>query len=200
MRACRRGLLAASLGFALTGCVQPAPPATAPGAAIAQPGSDDGASVVPARENLSPRYIALVGPKAQHGPPFLDVPGTNFYCLRSLIDRQTGETAHQLYVSDSYSGSERGWNSARDGAGDALDLVPVSRHEITCEGGCSYLEEFAANLPESELRASAKGLWVTFTARSGAEKRIFISGDRIAMQLAAVDARRNPVQPAAARQ
>ncbi len=32
------------------------------------------------------------------------LPGTNFYCLRSFVDRKTGETADQLYVSDSYDG------------------------------------------------------------------------------------------------
>ena len=32
------------------------------------------------------------------------------------IDRRNGETVTQLYVSDSYAGSQRDWNAARDSA------------------------------------------------------------------------------------
>ena len=144
-----------------------------------------------------PRFIGVIGTRAQHDPPFLGVQGTNFYCLRSFIDRQTGETRDQLYVSDSYAGAERHWDAARDGAGHPLRFIAIGQHEITCEGGCSYLEEFAADIPESELRANPQGLKVSFTARSGAEMTILVSGDQIAKQLAAVDAGRGPIQPAA---
>jgi hypothetical protein len=181
-----QSLFAASLGAALTACTQPAP------------GPPGGRPAVLAREDLSPGYIAFIGPKARHAPPFLDTPGTNFYCLRSFLDRRTGETTHQLYVSDSYLGAEREWNAARDAAGTPLPFVPVSRDEITCENGCSYVEEFAATLPESQLRANPDGLTVTFAARSGDEKTFRVSGERIAAQLAAVDAKRNPAQPVAA--
>jgi hypothetical protein len=187
MTLCRRSLLAAFLGAALTACapLAPGPPAS-------------GRPVVLAREDLAPGFIGFIGPKAQHAPRFLDIPGTNFYCLRSFLDRRTGETEHQLYVSDSYFGPERDWNAARDSTGKPLPFVPVSRDEITCDNGCSYVEEFAVTLPESELRASSGDLSVTFVARSGDEKTIVISGERIAAQLAAVDARRGPAQPVAA--
>jgi hypothetical protein len=187
MRSCRRGLLAAALTTALTAC---SPMASGP--------PDAGRSVVLAREDVSPAFIGFIGPKAQHAPPFLDTAGTNFYCLRSFLDRRTGETTHQLYVSDSYFGIERNWNAARDSTGTELPFVAVSRDEIACDTGCSYVEEFAATLPESALRASDRGLAVTFVARSGDEKIIFLSGERIAAQLAAVDARRNPAQPVTA--
>ncbi|HYZ41057.1 MAG TPA: hypothetical protein VE687_10595 [Stellaceae bacterium] len=141
----------------------------------------------------------MIGTRMQHAPPFLGVPETNFYCLRSFVDRQTGETLHQLYVSDSYSGAERHWNAAHDGAGHPLRFLDISAQEITCTGGCSYAEEFAADIPENELRANPQGLKVTFTARSGAEKTIQVSGSQIAAQLAAVDARRNPAPPVANR-
>ena len=185
MTARRGSLLAASLGVALTCCAQLAP--------LGRP-----TAAVEAREDLSPRFIGLIGPKAQHTPPFLDIPGTNFYCLRTFLDRRTGEVEHQLYVSDSYFGAERDWNAARDGTGGSLPFVHISRNEITCEGGCAYVEEFAATLPESELRASPDGLAVTFLARSGEEKIILVSGELIAAQLAASDGRRTPVQPASA--
>ena len=157
-----------------------------------------GRPAVLAREDLSPGFVTFIGPKAQHAPPFLDTPGTNFYCLRSFLDRRTGETTHQIYVSDSYRGAEREWNAARTNAGTPLPFVAVSREEIACDPACSYAEEFAATLPESELRASPDGLAVTFAARSGDAKTIRISGERIAAQLATVDARRNPAQPVAA--
>jgi hypothetical protein len=176
---------AAFLGAALTACVQHASPG-GPGAVAA------------VREELSPRFIALVGPKAQHAPPFLDIPETNFYCLRSFLDRQTGEVEHQLYVSDSYFGALRDWNAARDGAGRPLPFVHIGREEITCDGGCSYVEEFAVTLAESELRASRNGLTVIFLTRSGYTKSIVIPGERIAGQLAASDARRAAVPPKSA--
>jgi len=145
-----------------------------------------------------PRFIGVVGTKAQHAPPFLGVPDTNFYCLRSFIDRRSGETLHQLYVSDSYSGTERQWDAARDEQGHSLRFVEIGRHEITCDGGCAYLEEFAADIPESQLRANPRGLTVIFSARSGAEKRISLSDSQVSAQLSAVDRERNPVQPTAA--
>jgi len=149
----RRAFLAASLGMVLTSCAQLAP---------RQPAA--GPLVIEVREDSSQRFITFTGPKAQHAPRFLKIPETNFYCLRSFIDRRTGETAHQLYVTDSYSGAERGWNAARDSTGAALPFVPIGRNEISCDAGCSYAEEFAANLPESALRTSLDGLAVTFSS------------------------------------
>jgi hypothetical protein len=188
-----RSVPAVLLAAALSACAHPRPPESP-----TQPSAQGDAPVGGGREDASPRFIGLIGTKAQHAPPFLGVPETNFYCLRSFVDRQTGETQQQLYVSDSYFGTERRWDAARDGAGHSLRFVEISRDEITCDGGCSYAEEFAAVIPESELRANPRGLTVTFTARSGAEKTINLSGSQITAQLAAVDARRNPVQPAAA--
>ena len=184
----RRRFLAVSLGMALTSCAQ-----------LASRQLGAGAPPVEVSEDSSQRFIGFIGPKAQHAPRFLGIPETNFYCLRSFVDRRTGETAHQLYVSDSYFGAERDWNAARDSAGSPLQFVKISHDEISCDAGCSYVEEFAANLPESLLRSSLKGLAVTFRSPSGDEKTIVISGDRIAAQLAATDAKRSPAEPAAAR-
>jgi hypothetical protein len=185
-----RGILTTSLGLALAACAQPPPPQ-----APAQPSA---AAVAPARGDIPSRFVGLIGTRAQHAPPFLGVPETNFYCLRSFLDRQTSETRHQLYVSDSYSGPERHWDGAHDGAGRALRFLEITRHQITCDGGCSYTEEFAADIPESELRANPNGLNVTFAAQSAAEKTITISGSQITAQLAAVNAVHNPAVSAAA--
>jgi hypothetical protein len=182
-----QGFLALFLGLALTSCAQLAP---------RQPAA--GTLGIEAREDSSQRFITFIGPKTQHAPPFLGIKETNFYCLRSFVDRRTGETAHQLYVTDSYLGAERGWNTARDSAGAPLSFIAIGRDEITCDAGCSYVEEFAAKLPESTLRGSRGDLAVTFSSRSGDEKTIVVPSERITAQLAAFDARRNSAQPVAA--
>ena len=132
------------------------------------------------------RFVTLTGPRLQHAEPFLGVEDTNFYLLRSMIDLRTGGIAHQLYVEDSYFGAERGWNAAREVAGQPLRLIAIGKNEITCESGCSYAEEFAAVLPEPLLRANPQGLRILFTARSGASKTIAVPGELVAKQLAAL--------------
>jgi hypothetical protein len=165
---------------------------TAPAATQAQPGNAVKASVA-----QGGRFIVLAGPISQHAPPYLGVPSTNFYLLRSFIDTRNGATTHQLYVEDSYPGAERVWNAARLATGEPLRFVPISKNEITCELGCSYAEEFAAALPEPLLRANPQGLTVMFAARSGAQQAIAVSGDVVAKQLAAVDQAR-AMRPTAA--
>jgi hypothetical protein len=170
--------LALACGAAVGGCAGPHPE-TPPAPQIASTIEQNG------------KFAALVGPAEQHADSFLGVPDTNFYRLRSLIDRRTGETSHQIYVAYSYFGADKKFDAARDGAGTALRFIPISHNEITCENGtCSYAEEFAAALPESLLRASANGLSVTFTAHSKEDKMIAVPGPLIAAQLAAVDAAR----------
>jgi len=181
MRATPRLLAPVLLMLALAGCagMATAPPRT--------PAAAQTATVVGISTEQGGRFIALAGPRRQHAEPFLGVPGTNFYTLRSLIDTRTGETAHQLYVSDSYAGAELDWNAARDAQGRPLRFIPISKNEITCQPSCSYAEEFAAALPEARLRESAGRLSMTFAARSGTEKTIAVPAELIRAQLAAVD-------------
>jgi hypothetical protein len=179
------------LSSALAAC---APEGPAPAYSDAATGN----AGAPSLDDQSPRFIGVIGTRAQHAPPFLGVPETNFYCLRSFLDRKTGETEHQLYVSDSYHGAERHWNSAHDAMGHALRFIEIGRSEITCEEGCSYLEEFAATIPESELRANPQGMAVIFSSASRDQKQILVSGAQISAQLAAVDTKHNRVWPAAA--
>jgi len=175
----RRGFLAGALGLALTACVA-LMPAQSPEGVV--------------RTNPSPRFAAFVGPKTQHAAPFLGVPDTNFFCLRSLVDRDTGATTHQLYVSESYSGAERGWDAARGGNGGRLRFIAISRDDIPCPEGACFVEEFAADLPETALRGNLAGFVVNFSAKSGAVKTIAVSADRIAAQLAAIEAWRQTAQ------
>ena len=185
MKACGAGVAAALFCVALCACAPMTPPAST-GAVKAT-----STSAVAVREHLSGRYLALIGPKAQHDPPYLDLPETNYFCLRSFIDRQTGESAHQLYVAASYD-AKRDWDAAHDGSGQELRFIPISRAEITCAGkdNCSYAEEFAANVPESELRDNPRGFSVSFTDRNGDKQTIAVSAEQIAVQLAALAARR----------
>jgi hypothetical protein len=181
-------LLVLALLAALSGCGGGPVPVTSgpPASEVTRIGEQDG------------RFIALVGPRRQHGEPFLGVPATNFFALRSWIDTRTGEVLHQLYVEDSYAGPERKWGAARDGAGRELRFVEISRNEITCEGGCAYADEFAATLPEEVLsQAAAGGLTVAFSAASGAQKIIVVPAELVQKQLAAVAAAR-PGRPVAA--
>jgi hypothetical protein len=145
---------------------------------------------VTVQEDLTKRFVIFIGVKASHDPPFLGTPGTNFYCLRSFLDRKTGEVSYQIYVADSYFGDAREWNAAREAGGAPLPFVHVASYEITCEAGCAREEQFAAKIPESELAANPRGLAVTFTARSGREMTVRLSPEQITAQLAAVAASR----------
>lgn len=185
-----RAVLAAAVALALAGCAAssgiPAP-AAPPADGITQTTEQDG------------KFLALTGPKTQHAEPFLGIAGTNFWTLRSWVDRRNGETTHQLYVTESYIGAERKWNEAQDAAGKPLRFIAISRNEIVCESGqCSYVEEFAAAIPEEALRANPTGLTVFFRAVAGTSMAIPIPGPQIARQLAAVDAARASL-PGAAR-
>jgi hypothetical protein len=179
-----RAAAALLLTAALAGCggMASTPPAAGTGAAGRQP------TPVAVTTEQGGRFVGLMGPRRQHADPFLGVPGTNFYTLRSWIDRQSGESVHQLYVADSYAGPPRDWNAAGDAQGRPLRVVAIGRNEIICEPNCSYAEEFAAAIPEPELRnAAAGGLTVTFAARSGAQKTIAVPGELVQAQVTALD-------------
>lgn len=144
------------------------------------------------------RFIAFVGPKQQFSEPFLGVPDTNYFVLRSWLDNQNGEAAHQLYAEDSYYGGPYRWNGAHDQDDATLKFIPISRNQIACDEGCSYADEFAAALPEDYLRAHPDGFSVTFTAEEGKTLPIAVPASFVADELAAVDAVRASVAKAAA--
>jgi predicted small lipoprotein YifL len=185
----RRSLLTAALALTLAGCGI---------GGAAGPVAHPAATGVARSSEQGGRFLAFVGPRRQHAEPFLGVPGTNFFALRSWLDLRSGETVHQLYVSDSYFGAERNWNAARDDAGQELRFVPISKNEITCDNGCSYVEEFAAALPEPLLRARPRGLAVVFTGKSGDKKTIEVPGELVEQQLKAIAEARATLPAAAA--
>ncbi len=178
MPAPTRLLAAAALAALLSGCIGPFTPG---------PSGEESPGAISVTREQGGRFLAFVGPRSQHDPLFLGVPDTNYDVLRSWLDTRSGETAHQIYVEDSYTGSPRNWDAAQDQSGTRLRFIAISTNKITCDRGCSYAEEFAAALPEPVLRASTQGgLTVFFRAKSGAQMTIHISGEEIANQLAAV--------------
>ena len=143
------------------------------------------------------RFIELIGPPRQFAAPFLGVPGTNFFALRSWIDTQSGNESTQLYVEDSYVGDERDYRAARIAGGNAGKFVPISKNEIVCQPGCSYAEEFAADLPAAPLAATTGDLTVVFSAKAGPDLAITVPAELIAEQRAAVAAARAGLPSAA---
>jgi hypothetical protein len=182
-------LAAAALVAALAGCVGPS---------NELPAGADMANAVSVSPEQNGRFVSIAGPRRQQAEPFLGVPGTNYFLLRSQIDTRSGQTSHQLYVEDSYFGAERKWDAARDAQGQPLKFIPISQNEISCSEHCSYAEEFAVDLPEPSLRSSTGGLTVVVSAGAGANKTIAIPGQLIAEQLAAVDAARTKLPVASA--
>jgi hypothetical protein len=143
------------------------------------------------------RFVAFVGPRQQHTEPFLGVSDTNYFVLRSWLDNKNGEVAHQLYVEDSYYGGPYLWNAVKGLDGKPLKFIPISRNQITCDLGCSYADEFAAEVPEDYLRAHKDGLAVTFAASGGKTLAVNVPANLVAAELNAVDAVRATAAKAA---
>jgi len=143
------------------------------------------------------RFIAFVGPRRQHTEPFLGVSDTNYFALRGWYDNKTGEVAHQLYVEDSYDGKPYLWDGAHDTDNTKLHFIPISRNEITCEGHCSYADEFAAELPEDYLRAHEKGMAIIFTTSDGKALTVAVPTELIVAELNAVESVRTVAAKAA---
>lgn len=143
------------------------------------------------------RFVAFVGPRQQHTEPFLGVSDTNYFVLRSWLDNKNGEVAHQLYVEDSYYGGPYLWNAVKGLDGRPLKFIPISRNQITCDLGCSYADEFAAEVPEDYLRAHKDGLAVMFVASDGKTLAVNVPPNLVNAELNAVDAVRATVAKAA---
>jgi hypothetical protein len=155
-----------------------------------------GGETVEITKQQNGRFVAFVSQRLQHSEPYLGVAGTNFFALRSWYDTKTGETAHQVYVSDSYHGGPYKWDGVHDLDKKALRFVAIGRHDITCEAGCSYFDEFAAVLPEDYLQAHKGGLALTFTARDGKSLAVAVPGNVVNEELIAVDTIRSSLAQA----
>lgn len=85
-----------------------------------------------------------------------------------------------------------------------LPLAAIRRDMIGGRGGCSWVEDFATEIPERRLETAAGGLAVTFVAGSGENKTIAVTPRQVGVQRAAIAAVRRllcaaapPADPAA---
>ncbi len=80
--------------------------------------------------------------------------------LRTLINKQTGRTIHQLYASLRYSGNWRFFNGATysTSVGPISAELMVINRDVDCQyGTCVHNEQVAFAVPESTLRRIAEG-------------------------------------------
>lgn len=120
------------------------------------------------------------------------------FFIRSWMDRQTGQTRHQLYWNLMYSDQAwRFYSRSNDDSARSLRTVEINRNVVTCAGsryrGCTYSETMGAELDEGVLRAAGRAgrnYCVKFYARSGNETIACVTAEMINAQFEAIDRRR----------
>jgi hypothetical protein len=116
---------------------------------------------------------------------------SNNYFLRSVVEKTSGQVAHQLYVANYYR-SSKGWIlwSRADGEdAQPLEFVAIHHGVISCgtDIGCALEEDFGAVIPDPMLRAYQGGLSVKFYAETGTEMVIHLTSQQIQQQLKAIE-------------
>jgi hypothetical protein len=111
------------------------------------------------------------------------------FFIRSWVNKKTGETTHQLYIADVYTGKWKFWVLASDDQATPLKLVAISRDVESCRyGSCIYTEHIGIDIPDSALRKRSSDEYrIKIKARSGHEKIIAISQELISAQLDEID-------------
>jgi hypothetical protein len=172
----RLQLLCSVLMVTLLGCAGRALP----------PSSPPPHTAVTVEENPSGSVTTFLGIKQPY-------PGhaSNAYFLRSVVEKTSGQVAHQLYVVNAYRSAEGWsvWSRANGGDAQPLEFVAIHRGVRSCdaESGCALEEEFGAVIPDPLLRASPGGFAVTFFAETGQELVIHLTAQQIQQQLKAID-------------
>lgn len=117
-----------------------------------------------------------------------DASNTSF--LRSVVEKTSGQVAHQLYVANYYRSSAGWivWSRAHGEAAQLLEFDAIHRGVLSCgaDGGCALVEEFGAVIPDPMLRAYQGGFSVTFSAETGQELVIHLTAQQIQQQLKAI--------------
>ncbi len=150
-----------------------------------------------AREHLSRALYRADRPKGPaRSRPTSIRPETNFFCLRSFHRPPNRRDRRPALCLENLSDWSRAIGTPRmDGirAGAEIHSDPAAtRSSCREEGNCSYAEEFAAAIPESDLRQNPKRLSVTFTDHAGDAQTINISAEQIAAQLTALAEHQKP--------
>ena len=116
---------------------------------------------------------------------------SNNYFLRSVVEKTSGQIAHQLYVANYYRSSEGWivWSRANGEDAQLLEFVAIHRGVLACgaDSGCALEEEFGAVIPDTMLRASPGGFSVQFYAETGKELVIHLTSQQIQQQLKAIE-------------
>lgn len=108
--------------------------------------------------------------------------------IRSFIDKRSHNVTHQLYVSLSYLGAWKFFNSAATDKAEALKVTTIDRKVNDCTGICDFDEVIGIEIPDSTLRArAAKGLEIKISAHSGDSIVLPITSEMITKQLEIVD-------------
>jgi hypothetical protein len=138
--------------------------------------------------------ITLMGIEASFAPSLGSHANSDF--IRRVVNKKTGETAHQLYVQNYYTGHWRQWDAARDENADPLQFATIKKEVVACANSiCTRAEIFRADLDDALLRrraASGEPYRIMFSAKSGREMVISIAPRQIRAQLAAIDRLRTP--------
>jgi hypothetical protein len=114
---------------------------------------------------------------------------TNYYFLRSFLNKTSGKVTHQLYVSNFYDGSWVIWTNANGEDAQPLEFSSLSREVLSCASspGCLYTEDFVAVIPDTTLKTHQDGYSVKFYAKTGKEMVITLTPNQIAQQLKAIE-------------
>ena len=143
-------------------------------------------TAVKVEESPSESFTTFLGIKQPY-------PGdaSNNYFLRSVVEKTSGQVAHQLYVANYYRSSEGWivWSRANGEDAQPLEFVSIHRGVISCgaDVGCALEEDFGAVIPDPKLRAYQGGFSVKFYAETGKELVIQLTSQQIQQQLKAIE-------------
>jgi hypothetical protein len=174
--AVRMQFLCSFLMVTLLGCAVREPPPSSP------PLQD----AVKVEQSQSESFTTFLGIKQPY-------PGdaSNTYFLRSVVEKTSGQVAHQLYVVNYYRSSEGWivWSRANGEDAQPLEFVAIHRGVLSCgaDSGCALEEEFGAVIPDTMLRAYQGGFSVKFSAEAGQEMVLHLTSQQIQQQLKAIE-------------
>jgi hypothetical protein len=150
------------------------------------PSSPPPQTAVKVEESPSESFTTFLGIKQPY-------PGdaSNNYFLRSVVEKTSGQVAHQLYVANYYRSSEGWivWSRANGEDAQPLEFVSIHRGVLSCgaDSGCALEEEFGAVIPDTMLRAYQGGFSVKFYAETGQDLVIHLTSQQIQQQLKAIE-------------
>jgi len=112
--------------------------------------------------------------------------------IRSLVEKATGASIHQIYVHFTYEGDWEGFDWVTDDTAKNLDLKKIEIINRTCFGKCTRQETLGVVLDGSFLRTRlTQGYELKFRAKHGAAIVIPVTPEQIRLQLAEIEKYQN---------